>query len=196
MHLLLTLMRFCYDRAIQRRSKIVSKVKYSRRLELPLSDGSACSYVLYAVVVHSGITLDAGHYYTLARSSEFCPEDISEGEKSNVPWYLFNDSQVSKTDFDTLIGRSNKYPNDTPYLLWYRRVENPDNSCFTSDLPTLPPELKRLIDEDNAQFVRERLQHAGRPPTVSWKSPPNDDDDQGGYQGDILRSSPGSRFVF
>lgn len=191
-------MRFCYDREKQRRGKITSKVKYSQKVELPLSDGSTCAYTLYAVVVHSGISLDAGHYYTLARSSDLCPEDVTNQEKSYVPWYLFNDSQVSRTDFDTLISLSNKYPYDTPYLLWYRKIECQDNSyssCAT-DFPALPPDLKRLIDDDNTQFVRERLQHTSRPPKVTWKSPRDDDDDQGDFQGDILRDNPGSRFVF
>lgn len=83
-HLLLTLLRFHYDKKLQRRNKITTHVDYPQRLELPVA-GRNVAYFLYAVVIHSGLTLDGGHYYTLARSSRnFDANDSSR-------WFVFND---------------------------------------------------------------------------------------------------------
>ena len=117
-HLLLTLLRFHYDRLLQRRGKITTQVSYPQRLNLPVDGGATVSYVLYAVVIHSGVTLDGGHYYTLARSSNLGPDDVLERDNNTAPWFMFNDSQVSRTNFESLISLSRKYTTDTPYLLW------------------------------------------------------------------------------
>lgn len=82
-HLLLTLLRFHYDKVHQRRNKITTKVNYPRRLDLPVS-GSIVSYLLYSVVIHSGLTLDGGHYYTLGKSSDSTTDDPDS-------WFMFND---------------------------------------------------------------------------------------------------------
>lgn len=83
-HLLLTLLRFHYDKLLQRRNKITTQISYSESLELPVAGGKTVSYFLYAVVIHSGVTLDGGHYYTCAKSSNSDP---------NGPncWFIFND---------------------------------------------------------------------------------------------------------
>lgn len=195
-HLLLTLLRFHYDRLLQRRGKITTQVSYPQRLDLPIDGGKTVSYVLYAVVIHSGITLDGGHYYTLARSSTLNAEDIHGN--SSEPWFMFNDSQVSRTDFESLISLSRKYPTDTPYLLWYRRLDEQDVSDGTRRSPSapihLPEDLKRIVDEDNAKFLRERLQTMSRLTRSNWAPPKNDDEDS--HRGDPFQDNNGSRFIF
>ncbi|XP_046648592.1 ubiquitin carboxyl-terminal hydrolase 35-like [Daphnia pulicaria] len=201
-HLLLSLLRFHYDRLLQRRGKITTQVSYPQRLELPIEGGTTVTYVLYAVVIHSGVTLDGGHYYTLARSSDLSPEDILGNGNSTEPWFMFNDSQVSRTDFESLISLSRKYPTDTPYLLWYRRVSDdqdgsfPDQGKSTPSVPLiLPTDLKRMVDEDNAKFVQERLRNISRPIRSSWM-PPKKDDDQDPHRRDPFQDNSGSRFIF
>lgn len=69
--------------------------------------GQLAKYQLYAVVVHSGMSMDAGHYYTYASDE---PDS----------WYMFNDSYVTRcaaADVHRL-----RAPN-TPYILFYRLVE-------------------------------------------------------------------------
>lgn len=201
-HLLLSLLRFHYDRLLQRRGKITTQVSYPQRLDLPIEGGATVSYVLYAVVIHSGVTLDGGHYYTLARSSDLSPEDILGNGNSTAPWFMFNDSQVSRTDFESLISLSRKYPTDTPYLLWYRRVSDdqegslPDRGTNTHSVPLiLPTDLKRLVDEDNAKFVQERLRNISRQTRGNWM-PPKKDDDQDAHRRDPFQDNNGSRFIF
>lgn len=196
-HLLLTLLRFHYDRLLQRREKITTQVSYPQRLDLPVEGGATVSYVLYSVVIHSGVTLDGGHYYTLARSSDLGPEDIPGNGDKSAPWFMFNDSQVSRTDFESLITLSSKYPTDTPYLLWYRRVDDAQDAVETTPVvPLMPPaDLKHLVDEDNTKFVKERLRLTNRPAPSNWP-PRKKDDDQDSHRRDPFQDNNGSRFIF
>ena len=180
-HLLLTLLRFRFDRLLQRRGKITAQVEYPQQLELPVN-GNMEMYILYAVVIHSGLTLDGGHYYTLARSSQ---TDVL-----NSTWYMFNDSQVTYTDFQSLIELSKKYPTDTPYLLWYRRASD---GISLNELPplVLAADLKQQVDFDNLKFSREKQMPAKH--QRHWpRNNDNDDDDVSGH----FHDNTGSRFVF
>ncbi|XP_037506037.1 ubiquitin carboxyl-terminal hydrolase 35 isoform X4 [Rhipicephalus sanguineus] len=72
-HLVLTLMRFSYDGVTGTRAKILREVVFPQTLALPsncgLGSNQQPTYILYAVVVHSGTSADRGHYYTYARYS-------------------------------------------------------------------------------------------------------------------------------
>ena len=82
-HLNITLLRFKYDRATNRRAKVFTGVDYPHTLLLPVGDAEV-SYSLFSVVVHSGYSSDGGHYYTWARNSE------------TGAWSLLNDSLVTE----------------------------------------------------------------------------------------------------
>lgn len=194
----MTLLRFHYDRLHQRRGKITTQVSYPQLLNLPIQGGSTVRYILYAVVIHSGVTLDGGHYYTLARSSNLTPEDAHGTSSSIVPWFMFNDSQVTRTDFESLISLSRKYATDTPYLLWYRRATDEDiasSYCAPLTSPTLPASLKNMIDEDNAKFLREKFHAVSQLTRTNW-APPKGDDDQDTPRNDSFNDTNGSRFIF
>lgn len=191
-HLLLTLLRFHYDKLLQRRGKITTQVNYPQRLEFPVNDRTV-SYVLYAVVIHSGVTLDGGHYYTLARSSVLGADEAAGQPDSRAAWYMFNDSQVSRTDFETLINLSRKYPTDTPYLLIYRRAGDGAGADAAATPLLLPADLKQMVDDDNAKFVREKLQSVNRSVTRSWRPPKDHDDEQDSQRDNLFTSA--SRFV-
>ena len=187
-HLLLTLLRFRYDRLLQRRGKITTRVSYPQQLNLKVDGGQMDTYVLYAVVIHSGLTLDGGHYYTFARNSK-----CTSGDQ----WFMFNDSQVSATDFHTLVDLSKKYPTDTPYLLWYRRlVDENKTELSPSILPPLRPDLKEQVDRDNLKFMQEREQDLWRQRHVStdYRRDRDDSDrDDGNFHHD---NDQVPRFVF
>ena len=90
-YLIITLLRFSFSAKTQRRSKILTDVKYPRTLYVPVcpsvdrassmkrlratrsppstSGVTSERFGLCSVVVHSGLSSDCGHYYTYARHS-------------------------------------------------------------------------------------------------------------------------------
>ncbi|CAM9158875.1 unnamed protein product, partial [Bubo scandiacus] len=85
--------------------KISKAVEYPQYLDLrPYTSqiaGEPILYSLYAVLVHSGDTCHAGHY--------FCYVKASDGL-----WYKMNDASVDPCDFDTVLSQQ-------AYLLFYVR---------------------------------------------------------------------------
>jgi ubiquitin carboxyl-terminal hydrolase 35/38 len=71
-------------------------------------------YTMIAMVVHSGASLHYGHYYSY----------ITNEGKENFEWLLANDSQISETTFENLIANLGLFKDDTPYVLFYKRVSN------------------------------------------------------------------------
>lgn len=113
-------------------------------------------YSLYAVVVHKGLTLDAGHYFTLARDHF--------GD-----WYKFDDSNVS-TSLPNEI-HSLKSPN-TPYILFYKMcgishdlidddpvcsMQSVSPNCKPLELEELPLELRNYVTLDNQLYEMENI---------------------------------------
>lgn len=92
-NLILTLKHFRYDSRYHTRSKLlINKMFHNEIIQVNVRSGQesrAVSYQLYAAVVHSGISLDSGHYYTFSR------------EKGQV-WYKFNDSYVTTSTLHEL----------------------------------------------------------------------------------------------
>ena len=60
-------------------------------------------YILFAAIVHSGYSLDSGHYYTYAADHPDC-------------WFKFNDNYVTKCSIQELHNLPNS---NTPYILFY-----------------------------------------------------------------------------
>lgn len=83
--------------------KISKDVRYSEYLDLrpymSQSHGESQIYGLYAVLVHSGFSCYAGHYYSYVKAS-------------NGQWYQMNDSSVTPTDLRSVL-------NQQAYLLFY-----------------------------------------------------------------------------
>ena len=138
-------MRFKYDRAQNRKSKVFTDVEYELELELPhqavnledednlLTVPETSRYALYAIVVHSGYSSDGGHYYTYAREPPgdyddewlALQEQQAEGMDDIPPaksWYVFNDSKVSYATFESFKSVSKKFPRDVAYQLFYRKL--------------------------------------------------------------------------
>ncbi|KAF6728405.1 Ubiquitin carboxyl-terminal hydrolase 42 [Oryzias melastigma] len=88
--------------------KITKDVKYPESLDLrpfmSQSQGEPQNYGLYAVLVHSGFSCHAGHY--------FCYIKASSGQ-----WYQMNDSSVSVSDIRSVL-------NQQAYVLFYIKTSD------------------------------------------------------------------------
>uniref|UniRef100_A0A131YZV4 Ubiquitin carboxyl-terminal hydrolase n=1 Tax=Rhipicephalus appendiculatus TaxID=34631 RepID=A0A131YZV4_RHIAP len=166
-HLVLTLMRFSYDGVTGTRAKILREVAFPQTLALPsncgLGSNQQPTYVLYAVVVHSGTSADRGHYYTYARYSS--QESLSPRKsvyRSGTPdplckrWYLFNDSRVSAASYASLQGLTSRFPRDTAYVLFYRQMDS--NLAYQEAAPgdLVHSSLRDLVDLDNVKYFEEQ----------------------------------------
>ncbi|XP_008313328.1 ubiquitin carboxyl-terminal hydrolase 42 isoform X3 [Cynoglossus semilaevis] len=85
--------------------KITKDVKYPEYLDLrpfmSQSQGESQVYALYAVLVHSGFSCHAGHYFCYIKAS-------------NGQWYQMNDSSVSVSDIRSVLNCS-----EQAYVLFY-----------------------------------------------------------------------------
>ena len=70
-------------------------------------------YSMVAMCVHSGSSLHYGHYYSYVTYQ--------------AEWLLANDSQLSETTFESLMANLNLFKDDTPYVLFYKRVNENSN---------------------------------------------------------------------
>ncbi len=189
-HLLCTLMRFKYDRALNRKSKIFTNVDYNQVLRLEKADEL---YSLYAAVVHSGYSSDGGHYYTYAREPQEGQEgEMAEGDDDSNVWYVFNDSKVSYATFDSFRTVSQRFPRDATYQLFYRKM----HSKRKEDEPgpgaikrPLRADLKMAVERDNVKFLREKERSVSTSaPTVNvldkhWNNHRRDDEGGSGPNG-------------
>ncbi|XP_069762121.1 ubiquitin carboxyl-terminal hydrolase 42 [Narcine bancroftii] len=91
--------------------KITKEVRYSEYLDIrpymSQSNGEPVVYALYAVLVHSGFSCHAGHYYCYIKAS-------------NGQWYQMNDSLVSTSDIRSVL-------NQQAYVLFYIRSHDTKN---------------------------------------------------------------------
>lgn len=133
-------------------------------------------YQLYAVVVHSGMSMDAGHYFTYA------------SDEPNS-WYMFNDNYVTKCGMADV--HRLRAPN-TPYILFYRLVETqqqqhvqPEEDGGTESLPELeelPSYLKDFVVKDNFTYCQEikkgseAASNDVRAPPFNYRNHNNDSD--------------------
>lgn len=111
-------------------------------------------YQLYAAVVHSGMNLDAGHYWTLA------------SDQPNS-WFQFNDNFVSRSSIADL---HQLKPPQTPYILFYRRDDDEEEEededsahrfvekqeiAALPRLEELPAHLREFVMKDNRSYCLE-----------------------------------------
>lgn len=145
-------------------------------------------YLLSSVVVHSGVSSESGHYYSYARnitgtesSYQMCPESehlalapsqscLLGGESSSAvtgqdmsqEWFLFNDSRVTFTSFQSVQKITSRFPKDTAYVLLYKkqnsanglRGDNPASGVWVNGDPPLQKELMDAITKDNKLYLQ------------------------------------------
>lgn len=176
-HLILTLKHFRYDPKSQQRAKLFQRVRYDPVIEL-----NSSRYNLCAAVVHSGPSVDSGHYYTFAR------DNLST-------WYKFNDSWVSRSSMAEL---SSLQQPSTPYVLFYQRQDI--NTPSPLSMENLSPVLQNAVKRDLAAFAAEnRSVHNQRSPSPILRRKSDEDEDPppgcGGGGGDFNENNA-SRFVY
>ncbi|KAM6120166.1 LOW QUALITY PROTEIN: ubiquitin carboxyl-terminal hydrolase 38 [Pterocles gutturalis] len=149
-------------------------------------------YVLNSVVVHSGVSSESGHYYSYARNvtgsgpsglwhqstalslvspqdkllTEESPCTIVENElDTEMPreWFLFNDSRVTFTSFQSVQKITSRFPKDTAYVLFYKKQNrtsgfntNSANGLWVNGDPPLQKDLMDAITKDNKLYLQEQ----------------------------------------
>uniref|UniRef100_A0A4W4EI31 Ubiquitin carboxyl-terminal hydrolase n=1 Tax=Electrophorus electricus TaxID=8005 RepID=A0A4W4EI31_ELEEL len=168
-YLILTLLRFSYDATCHVRRKILDNVGIPLSLGLPVGEGSGVCvvpYVLSSVVMHSGMSSESGHYYSYGRNGMAASKDVLEsGGQNSRDWFLFNDSRVTFTNFQSVQNITSRFPKDTAYVLIYRKQEaggqpgalpaTINGSGFNGE-PPLHKDLMDAITKDNKLFLQEQ----------------------------------------
>lgn len=149
-------------------------------------------YMLSSVVVHSGVSSESGHYYSYARNvtgsgpSGLChqstalslvsPQDklltedgpctVVENElEAEMPreWFLFNDSRVTFTSFQSVQKITSRFPKDTAYVLFYKKQNSTcgfsttsANGLWVNGDPPLQKDLMDAITKDNKLYLQVR----------------------------------------
>lgn len=161
-YLILTLLRFSFDLRTMRRRKILDDVSIPLLLRLPLAGGRGQAYDLCSVVVHSGVSSESGHYYCYAREGAARPAPLPGATDRPEPenqWYLFNDTRVSFSSFESVSNVTSFFPKDTAYVLFYRQRpgEGPEaepGSPRGRAEPTLHKDLMEAISKDNILYLQ------------------------------------------
>ncbi|XP_024424606.2 ubiquitin carboxyl-terminal hydrolase 38 isoform X1 [Desmodus rotundus] len=150
-------------------------------------------YLLSSVVVHSGVSSESGHYYSYARnitgtepSYQLCrplePRALAssqshllespgavveqgvENKEMSKEWFLFNDSRVTFTSFQSVQKITSRFPKDTAYVLLYKKQNstnalsgnNPTSGLWVNGDPPLQKELMDAITKDNILYLQEQ----------------------------------------
>ncbi|OXB75430.1 UNVERIFIED_CONTAM: hypothetical protein H355_003544 [Colinus virginianus] len=170
---------------------LAKKLKPSGADEVPCPQ--LVPYVLSSVVVHSGVSSESGHYYSYARNvtssgssgqchqskafslisphnkllAEESPCAVIENElDTEMPkeWFLFNDSRVTFTSFQSVQKITSRFPKDTAYVLFYKKQNstsgyntNTANGLWVNGDPPLQKDLMDAITKDNKLYLQVRL---------------------------------------
>ncbi|XP_065504921.1 ubiquitin carboxyl-terminal hydrolase 36-like [Caloenas nicobarica] len=109
--------------------KITKDVGYPELLNIrpymSQTSGDPVMYGLYAVLVHSGYSSHAGHYYCYVKAS-------------NGQWYQMNDNVVRPSNIKVVL-------NQQAYVLFYLRIPSPGKSSegpISKAAPSLPGRIK------------------------------------------------------
>ncbi|XP_010290615.1 PREDICTED: ubiquitin carboxyl-terminal hydrolase 35 [Phaethon lepturus] len=196
-YLILTLLRFSFDPQTMKRKKILDNVSIPVVLKLPVlvapeesehgkdrgAPGGGFMSVVYdlcSVVVHSGVSSESGHYYCYSRE---CTDNIPHGQARDrapkpasdkqldfeIQWYLFNDTRVSFSSFESVSNVTSFFPKDTAYVLFYRQRPG-RQSCLLHEAlaeagrlhgePSLHKDLMEAISKDNILYLQEQEKEA------------------------------------
>ncbi len=89
-------------------------------------------YNLVGIICHSGLSFNAGHYYSYVKDSE------------NKNWYRYDDAKVAPVDLEEIkkIAEAGIVsPNNTPYILFYQLKKNAIGAG--------PPQEQRLVVQEH-----------------------------------------------
>lgn len=177
----------------------------------PESGFMSVVYDLCSVVVHSGISSESGHYYCYSRECtdtvphaqprDGTPKPASDKQLDfEIQWYLFNDTRVSFSSFESVSNVTSFFPKDTAYVLFYRQRPGRQSCPLHEALaeagrlhgePSLHKDLMEAISKDNILYlqvtpsaVHSRVQSRGCPAHGPRSHPSRQ------QQGCVLRINP------
>merc|ERR1712110_237472 len=110
-------------------SKLNYEIKYTRTLKIDryCSDQNIPQeYELYAILVHSGYSVNSGHYYSYCKTS-------------TGTWAKFDDCSVINVNPDSVLQKQ-------PYILYYRRIsaESHNSQNRSKYSPSASPVQKKI----------------------------------------------------
>ncbi|KAM5255954.1 ubiquitin carboxyl-terminal hydrolase 38 isoform 2-T2 [Ctenodactylus gundi] len=93
----------------------------------------------------------------------FIEQDLENKEMSKE-WFLFNDSRVTFTSFQSVQKITSRFPKDTAYVLLYKKQNstsglsdnNPNSGLWVNGDPPLQKELMDAITKDNKLYLQEQ----------------------------------------
>ena len=134
-------------------------VGLTEQLVVPLSDRPAAQYQLYAVIVHAGGSLDAGHYFSFCRASGGA--SMGDVHGAGDCWWRLDDTSATRVTETVALGQSRR-STEAAYMLLYRLAGAgaSDGRLPAPTLSALPAPLRAAVEEDNIVYRRERC---GRP---------------------------------
>lgn len=110
-NLILVIKHFKYDRRYNIRRKLTHKVHHNEEVTLKVTgekgDAWQYKYRMRSVIVHCGINIDSGHYFTFAADA-------------NDNWFKLNDSHISRSSLNELMHSTTI---NTPYILFYELMD-------------------------------------------------------------------------
>lgn len=91
-------------------------------------------------------------------------EQDLENKEMSQEWFLFNDSRVTFTSFQSVQKITSRFPKDTAYVLLYKkqnsanglRGDNPASGVWVNGDPPLQKELMDAITKDNKLYLQEQ----------------------------------------
>lgn len=125
--------------------------------------GTECSYQLCHQPETLALASSHGHLPGRDSPSAVIEQDLENKEMSKE-WFLFNDSRVTFTSFQSVQKITSRFPKDTAYVLLYKK-QNSTNSLGGSNSttglwvngdPPLQKELMEAITKDNKLYLQEQ----------------------------------------
>eukprot|EP00051_Salpingoeca_urceolata_P013942 m.176643 g.176643 ORF g.176643 m.176643 type:complete len:1029 (+) comp17948_c0_seq2:228-3314(+) len=199
--LMLTLLRFAYDPKAKVRRKIFREVNFEPFLDLPVrperaegqeddgadadvvpgvaapepTDGTNVRYTLCAAVVHSGNSANGGHYFSYVADLQPAAESEKGGTSPRGvahTWWLCNDSRVSPTSYESLSKITARFPRDTAYALFYRRVDTIAWDAEQTSVLAMDEQQMAWLSRDNDDLANEQKSaKSSRTPSSATSSP-------------------------
>lgn len=108
------------------------------------------------------LTPSQSHLLGEENPSAVTEQDLENKEMSRE-WFLFNDSRVTFTSFQSVQKITSRFPKDTAYVLLYKKQttnelssNNPANGLWVNGEPPLQKELMDAITKDNKLYLQEQ----------------------------------------
>ncbi|ELW71285.1 Ubiquitin carboxyl-terminal hydrolase 38 [Tupaia chinensis] len=125
--------------------------------------GTESSYQMCHQSETLALTSSQSHLLGGESPSAIIEQDLENKEMSKE-WFLFNDSRVTFTSFQSVQKITSRFPKDTAYVLLYKKQnstnglsdDNPSSGLWVNGDPPLQKELMDAITKDNKLYLQEQ----------------------------------------